>query len=947
MRSWRLAPWLAATLVLGCTPPRAVEVRPQMDPAPLPSPTEPRQPSSETPPVAPADDAKRSLPPEEAARRGLMPLASTGVPQFASAMPQADGRGVVIAILDSGIDPSVPGLQRTTDGTPKLLDARDFSGEGRVPLAPIVRRGDTLLVHGQRILGASRIAAVAVGATWWGGVFAELPLGPARAADANGNGTVGDALPVVVVRTTNGWALFADTQGNGTFADDRPIRDYATAQEYFGWSSTIRPPSTQMAVNFADSAGTPTLDLVFDTSAHGTHVAGIAAGHGLYGVAGFDGVAPGARLLGLKIANDAGGGITVTGAMIRALDYAIRFAAERQLALVVNISFGVGNEREGASRIDALVDSVLTVHPNVVVAVAAANDGPALSTIGFPGTAMRVLSVGATQPLVFNGVSATDSVPEPLADFSSRGGEVAGPDLVTPGTAYSAVPNFAIGDEIESGTSMAAPHAAGLAARLLSALGTRATTTPATLIIQALRNSAQPVPGATTAEQGAGRPDLLSAWRWLERRESAAALVVDVADGVQGRGAVWITLRDSADGTRPVRTQVTLRQIDAGSPPPIRLDASAPWIVVPAATAMSGGKANFTATVTAGRRNASGWIRVSDARDGSLLALVPVTVRLPISATALTVVDTFTVAAGGTTRIFVPAEAGRGFQVEVATAEASQLATAALHEPGGMPFREGAMSPSGFGDGAALFELTGNDVVAGLYEVVVAGGPLAGATMRVTVRRAPLTLDATLTGDSLRVTTTSVVAARLSVRTRAGMIGGEWRQRIERSGDAPVRLVIPVPEWAERVSIDSRMPRDQWLRFTDFGVTIQDKTGRHIDALPLNYAFGRATPELPPHVIGDSLVILLAPGFAERAGEWALDVAVRFYAADVTELDSGGSPFAPLAGRATVTQRYSLGVLPLKLPVGFRPVVILVALEGDEHAWTREVTLDIAGGTSR
>ena len=44
---------------------------------------------------------------------------------------------------------------------------------------------------------------------------------------------------------------------------------------------------------------------------------------------------------------------------------------------------------------------------------------------------------------------------------------------------------------------------------------------------------------------------------------------------------------------------------------------------------------------------------------------------------------------------------------------------------------------------------------------------------------------------------------------------------------------------AERVSIDSRMPRDQWLRFTDFGVTIQDKTGRHIDALPLNYAFGR------------------------------------------------------------------------------------------------------------
>jgi subtilisin family serine protease len=946
MSAWRLAPWLVAMLALGCTPPRAVEVQPQMDPAPLPTATEPRLPEP-PPPVATADPATRSLPPAEAWRRGLMPLSSTGIPRFAEALPQADGRGVLIAILDSGIDPSVPGLQRTSDGTAKLLDLRDFSGEGRVPLAPILRRGDTLVVHGQRMLGASRIAAVAIGTAWWGGVLAELPLGPARAADVNGNGTVGDALPIVVVRTASGWAVFADTQGNGTFADDRPIRDYATAQEYFGWSSTARLPLMQLAVNVGDSAGVPTLDLVFDTSAHGTHVAGIAAGHGIYGVAGFDGVAPGARLLGLKIANDAGGGITVTGAMVRALDYAIRFAADRQLALVVNISFGVGNEREGASRIDALVDSVLAAHPNVVVAVAAANDGPALSTIGFPGSALRVMSVGATQPLAFSGVTASDSTAEPLADFSSRGGEVAGPDLVTPGTAYSTVPDFAIGDEIESGTSMAAPHAAGLVARLLSALGPRGPSTPASLVIQALRNASSPVAGATAAEQGSGRPDLLTAWRWLERRETAAAIAVDGGESVGGRGAVWITLRDSADGSRPVRTTLTLRQLDAGPPPPIRLDASAPWILVPQTVALTGGRAAITATVTAGRRNASGAIHVRDARDGALLAIIPVTVRLPVSATALTVVDTFTVGAGATNHIFVPAEAGRGFQVEVATAEASQLATAALHEPGGMPFREGSMIPAGFGDGAALFELAGNDVVSGLYEVTVAGGPLGGATMRVTVRRAPLTLDAARVGDSLRVTATSVVSGRLSVRTRVGMIGGEWRQRVQRNDDTPVRLVIPVPVWAERVAVDSRMPREQWLRFTDFGVTFQDRTGRHIDALPLNYAFGRAAPELPPHVIGDSLVILLAPGFAERAGPWELEVAVRFYAAEVTELDASGSPFAPLSARASATQRYSLGSMPLMLPAGFRPVVILVALEGDEHAWTREVTLDIAGGTSR
>ena len=65
---------------------------------------------------------------------------------------------------------------------------------------------------------------------------------------------------------------------------------------------------------------------MFDVFGHGTHVAGIAAGHDIYGVSGFDGVAPGAQLLGLKIANGANGGITTTGSMVRAMDYAIRFA---------------------------------------------------------------------------------------------------------------------------------------------------------------------------------------------------------------------------------------------------------------------------------------------------------------------------------------------------------------------------------------------------------------------------------------------------------------------------------------------------------------------------------------------------------------------------------------------------------------------------------------------
>ncbi|MGH7594244.1 MAG: hypothetical protein ACRELE_10400, partial [Gemmatimonadales bacterium] len=69
--------------------------------------------------------------------RGLMPLRASHVERFAAGHPTWDGRGVLIAILDSGIDPGVPGLAIASDSTPKILDLRDFSDEGRIALRPV------------------------------------------------------------------------------------------------------------------------------------------------------------------------------------------------------------------------------------------------------------------------------------------------------------------------------------------------------------------------------------------------------------------------------------------------------------------------------------------------------------------------------------------------------------------------------------------------------------------------------------------------------------------------------------------------------------------------------------------------------------------------------------------------------------------------------------------
>lgn len=197
----------------------------------------------------------------------------------------------------------------------------------------------------------------------------------------------------------------------------------------------------------------------YDDNGHGTHVAGIAAGEGQANAA-YTGVAPRAALVGVKVLNSAGSGLTSTVAS------GVNWVYQNKLTYgieIANLSLGSSGCSNGSDTLSLAVNNL--VSNGVVVVVAAGNSGPNTCTIGSPGAAQNAITAAAMADPGELGFS--------LAPFSSRGPTSDNrikPDVAAPGVSITAPKTGTTNSYITySGTSMATPFVAGVAALMLDA----------------------------------------------------------------------------------------------------------------------------------------------------------------------------------------------------------------------------------------------------------------------------------------------------------------------------------------------------------------------------------------------------------------------------------------------------------------------------------------------
>lgn len=474
------------------------------------------------------------------AKNPYNPSFETGAVDFVKQNPKADGRGITIGVLDAGVDLGHPALQKTSTGERKITDwvtATDpvSDGDGTWLRMTDAVSGPTFTYKGRTYSapkGKYRISLFAEAATKGGDM----------AGDLNRDGDTTDVWAVLYDPVTG--TTRVDLNNNADFRDDTVMKPYKEKHQvsYFGKDNPRTdvveriPFVVENRKGVVYNAAGDTSDYVsigVIESEHGTHVAGITAANGLFGGK-MNGAAPGAKIVSSRACTWDGGctNIALTEGMI---DLVVNRGVD-----VVNMSIGGLPPLNDGNNARSELYKRLVDNYGVQLVISAGNDGPGVNTIGDPGLADHVISVGASiskETWAANYGSAVTKKYDMLP-FSSRGPREDGgftPTLTAPGASINSTQTWLPGSPVAEagyslpagysmlqGTSMASPQAAGATALLLSAAKQKHIELPPADLRTALTSTATQIKGVPAHAQGAGLIDIIDAWKQIKKQGTPA-----------------------------------------------------------------------------------------------------------------------------------------------------------------------------------------------------------------------------------------------------------------------------------------------------------------------------------------------------------------------------------------------------------------------------------------
>ncbi|MFE7277099.1 S8 family serine peptidase [Streptomyces sp. NPDC057623] len=480
------------------------------------------------------------------------PSFETGAVAFVRDHPKADGRGITVGVLDTGVDVDHPALRKTTTGERKIVDwvtATDpvIDGDATWRSMRTEVSGPDFTYDGKSWkapAGSYRVNVFRESATEVGKVEDGLPDG-----DVNRDGDTTDDWGVLYDSAAG--TVTVDVDDDGDFTDDTPMKPYKDGFQV-GYLGTDDPGTgiaerQPFVVEIREDVPLDPLggsdvgkkadfvNIGVVSESHGTHVAGIAAGNGLFGGE-MDGAAPGAKIVSSRACAFGPTSCTNIALTEGMIDLVVNRGVD-----IVNMSIGgLPALNDGNDATSELYTRLIDTY-GVQLVISAGNSGPGANTIENPGLADKVISVGAGVSRETWAANYGSEVADEygLFTFSSRGPREDGgftPTLVAPGSAVSTIPSWMPGSQfygeyagwnlpagyaMYQGTSMASPQAAGASALLLSAAKQQGADLSPVQLRTALTSTAVHIKGVQAYEEGAGRIDIPAAWKAVEKGASA------------------------------------------------------------------------------------------------------------------------------------------------------------------------------------------------------------------------------------------------------------------------------------------------------------------------------------------------------------------------------------------------------------------------------------------